>query len=345
MGKRMKEAMLYEKLDNFAVHCYLCAHQCVIQNKHLGYCRVRKNIDGKLFSLNYGKLIAENVDPVEKKPLYHFFPGTKSYSVASVGCNFRCGFCQNWQISQVSETDQFGNWRKDVTSYQIVEQAVRSGAKSIAFTYTEPTIFFEYAYETAKIAKEQGLYTIFVTNGYMSTKALDLINPFLDACNVDLKSFSEVFYRKICSAHLKPVLDNIKRLIENDIWVEITTLLIPGKNDSEDEIEQIVKFISSIDKDIPWHVSRFFPNYEFSDFNITPEPVIKNALDIASRYGLRYVYPGNIRSDRIDTFCYNCGKKIIKRSDGYMVGKIDLKDGKCPKCLKEIKGVWENKKE
>ncbi|MDO5575706.1 MAG: AmmeMemoRadiSam system radical SAM enzyme [Fibrobacter sp.] len=337
----MHEAICYEKLDNSLIKCELCAHGCVIENGRLGFCKVRKNIDGKLYSLNYQKLIAKSIDPIEKKPLYHFLPGTESFSIALPGCNFRCKFCQNWHISQVDDIEKLGRFCSDETPYNIVDQALRLNCKSISFTYTEPTVFFEYAYRTAKIAKQKGLYTVFVTNGFMSPKAVELISPYLDACNVDLKSFSDDFYRENCSAKLEPVLDCIKRLNREEVWVEITTLFIPGKNDSEREIEQIAKFISELDINIPWHISRFFPNYKFSDLEITSDSTIKTALRIASDYGLKYVYPGNVgQAFNTDTICHKCGNKLIERNIGYAVRGINMICGKCPSCSEPVSGVW-----
>ena len=287
----MKEAMLYEKLSGKKVHCYLCAHHCKIAPGRVGFCGVRQNQEGSLYSLVYAKAIAAQVDPIEKKPLYHFHPGSKTYSIATVGCNFRCGFCQNWQISQHPGGLE-SSW--DFTPEEVVAKAKETGCLSIAYTYSEPTIFFEYAYDTAKLAKARGLKNVFVTNGYMTSESISLIRPYLDAANIDLKSFREEFYRKTCQAHLAPVLDSIRLMKEAGIWIEITTLLIPGENDAPEELKELAAFIAEIGKDIPWHISRFHPDYKFLDYPLTSREVLEAAKVIGEKAGLRYVYLGNV---------------------------------------------------
>jgi len=329
----IKEAMLYEELGDNLVHCYLCAHQCRIGSSKFGFCGVRQNAGGQLNTLVYAEAIAANVDPIEKKPLYHFFPGTASYSIATAGCNFKCGFCQNWQISQVSKKDglEVGNSPGyELLPEDIVKKAKASGSKSISYTYTEPTIFFEYAYETAKLAKKAGLYNIFVTNGYMTKEALETINPYLDAANVDLKSFREEFYTENCQGHLQPVLDSIKLMKDLGIWVEVTTLVIPGQNDSEEELKDIAQFIAGVGEEIPWHLSRFSPDYKFVDRDFTPLEILKKAYDIGKAAGLRYVYLGNVLEE-VDTHCYNCGKSLVKRV-GSGISENRIKNGKCSFC-------------
>lgn len=334
----MKEARLYRTLDNKNVSCFLCAHHCAIAPGNFGKCSVRKNIDGKLFTFAYGKTIAENADPVEKKPLYHFLPGSKSYSIATMGCNFRCGFCQNWQISQISE-EMMGERRGIESSpEEIVARAIRSGSKSISYTYTEPTIFLEYASEIAFSGKERGLANIFVTNGFMTAEALKAVGPVLDACNVDLKSFSDEFYRKNCGARVKPVLETLERIKEMGVWLEITTLLIPGENDSEEELRSIGEFIAGLDRNIPWHVSRFFPQYQFGDLSATPVSTLELALEIGYQAGLKYVYPGNIPGES-NTVCFNC-KEILIRRTGFSIGEMKIKDSRCPNCGEFICGIW-----
>ncbi|MBN3039615.1 MAG: AmmeMemoRadiSam system radical SAM enzyme, partial [Candidatus Omnitrophica bacterium] len=250
-----KEAMFYKVLEKQKVHCYLCRHNCRISEDQYGICRVRVNKKGVLYSLVYAKAIAAHIDPIEKKPLYHFLPGSFSFSIATKGCNFQCGFCQNWQISQVSK-DHPEIEGQEFLPEDVVKAARQNQCKSISYTYTEPTIFFEYAYDTCRLAKEEGFYNIFVTNGYMSPQAIKTISPYLDAANIDLKSFSKTFYLKNCKAKLEPVLENIKYMKELGIWIEITTLIIPGENDSPQELESIAEFIAAIDKNIPWHISR-----------------------------------------------------------------------------------------
>jgi len=336
----IKEAMLYEKLDRGKVHCHLCSHHCRIQPGKFGFCGVRENIDGKLHTRVYGEVIASHVDPVEKKPLYHFLPGSASYSIATIGCNFRCPFCQNWEISQLSKrTDNVSG--KDVAPEDIVKEAERTGCKSISYTYTEPTIFFEYAYDVAGLAKKRGLYNIFVTNGYMTAEALDTIGPYLDAANVDLKGFSEDFYIKLCQAHLGPVLDSIKRMKKMGVWVEVTTLVIPGENDSCKELKGIAEFIAGAGADIPWHLSRFHPEYKHLDSGPTPVETLKKARLIGEEAGLRYVYLGNVPGNPSEnTYCPQC-KKIVVGRVGYEVTENNIVNGKCKFCGKKIAGIWE----
>ncbi|MCM8826113.1 MAG: AmmeMemoRadiSam system radical SAM enzyme [Candidatus Omnitrophica bacterium] len=333
-----KEAMFYERLADRMVKCNLCAHNCIIAPQRFGICGVRQNIDGVLYSLVYGELIAKNIDPIEKKPIYHLLPGSKSYSIATIGCNFKCGFCQNWQISQLSKREM------DVSSdylspEEVVKEAKENNCKSISYTYTEPTIFFEYAYDVAKLAKREGLYNVFVTNGYMRQEVLEFINPYLDAANVDLKSFRDDYYRKHCKAKLKPVLETIASMKRLGVWVEITTLVIPGDNDSEDELKELVQFIVNIDKDIPWHISRFYPNYKFDDYIPTPIETLRKAKEIGKSYGLKYVYLGNV-DEGTDTYCFSCHKLLVKRGYFYSILEYNIKNGLCPYCGEKIGGIW-----
>jgi len=286
------KAMFYNKIQEGAAECFLCAHKCVIAQGALGKCRQRQNIDGTLYTHAYGELAACCADPIEKKPLYHFLPGTKAFSIACLGCNFQCGFCQNWQISQKGA---FGRVPlRHFSPEDIVISAISQGCDSIAYTYTEPTVFFEYSFDTAKLAKSKGLSNIYVTNGYMSKEALDSISPFLDAANVDIKSFSDDFYKRICKARLAPVLDTIRRMKSLGIHIEITTLILTGYNDSETELRHIAEFIAGVDANIPWHLSRSHADYMFKDMIPTPYSTIEKALDIGLNAGLKYVYPGNM---------------------------------------------------
>ena len=335
----MKEAMLYRKLDDQKVHCNLCHHSCRISDTKFGVCGVRQNQAGTLYTHSYGKAVAANVDPIEKKPLYHFLPGSISFSVAAAGCNFQCGFCQNWQISQISERGGTRQPGREIAPAEIVRQAQAHGCPSISYTYTEPTIFFEYAYETAKLAREAGLLNVFVTNGFMTAEALDTVKPYLDACNVDLKSFREDFYKKICHGRLQPVLDSIRHMKSLDIWVEITTLIVPGSNDSKDELGDIARFIAATDPDIPWHISRFHPDYQFTEPELTPLSVLETAYDLGKAEGLRYVYLGNVAHASIDTQCPHCMQTIIRRA-GYQVASTLTPQGTCPQCGAAIAGVW-----
>ena len=337
----IREAMLYERGEGERVHCYLCAHNCKIASGQFGFCGVRQNTQGTLNTLVYAEAIAANIDPIEKKPLYHFLPGSVSFSIATIGCNFRCGFCQNWRISQASsrrsqkDKSQRGH---ELGPEEVVSEAKARRCKSISYTYTEPTIFFEYAYDTAKLAKEAGLKNIFVTNGYMSKEALETINPYLDAANIDLKSFREEFYTKNCKSHLQPVLDSIKLAKELGIWIEVTTLIIPGQNDSDLELSDIAAFIANVGKDIPWHLSRFHPDHEFLNQEPTPIESLRRAKDLGKKAGLRYVYLGNISEDS-DTYCYNCQKLLLRRSYFDLI-ENNIVEGKCQGCGKVIDGVY-----
>mgnify|MGYP001616969164 CR=1 FL=1 len=333
----IKEAMLYKGFDAGKAHCCLCSHRCIILPGKFGICGVRQNVDGKLYTLIYGDIIASHIDPIEKKPLYHFLPGTTSYSIAAIGCNFKCSFCQNWEISQLSKRDSNISG-SEVKPADIVRDAKLAGSKSISYTYTEPTIFFEYAYDVAKLAKKNGLYNNFVTNGYISVEALEAIKPYLDSANVDLKGFSEEFYQKFCRAHLEPVLESIRAMKKLGVWVEITTLIIPGQNDSEKELKDIAEFIVSVGKEIPWHISRFHPDYKYLESLPTPVETLKKAKAIGEKAGLRYIYLGNVL-DGNDTYCYNCNQLLIKRI-GFDVVQNKITDSKCPKCGVVIDGMF-----
>jgi len=279
------------------------------------------------------------VDPIEKKPLFHFLPGSRAYSIATVGCNFRCLNCQNYDISQIPKPQKpiIG---RDVTPAQIVEAAKRYQCESIAYTYSEPTIFFEYAYETAKLASKEGIKNTFVTNGYIAEDPLRTIAPYLDAANIDLKSFSDDFYRKICGARLEPVLEAIRLYKELGIWIEITTLVIPSLNDSEENFKKIAEFIGSLDKGIPWHVSRFFPTYELIDLPPTQIEDLNRAREKGLEAGLKYVYQGNVLGEGENTSCPSCGKLLIKRT-GYRVAQCDIRNAQCRFCNSEVDGVWQ----
>ncbi|MBU1006030.1 MAG: AmmeMemoRadiSam system radical SAM enzyme [Candidatus Omnitrophica bacterium] len=290
----IKEAMLYKKLDADGVRCGLCAHRCSIALDKFGICGVRKNQEGKLYTLVYAETAAYHVDPIEKKPIYHFLPGSFSYSIATVGCNFKCSFCQNWEISQIwAPGSRLKAQGYELKPEDVVINAKKSGCKSISYTYTEPTIFFEYAYDTARLAKDAGLANIFVTNGYMTREALEMISPYLDAANVDLKSFRDDFYRNMCGACLEPVLDTIKRMKDLGIWMEITTLLVTGANDSDEELTDIAGFIAGVDPEMPWHISRFHPDFKYTDSPPTPAETLKRARDIGRRAGLKNIHLGN----------------------------------------------------
>ncbi|MDD5449988.1 MAG: AmmeMemoRadiSam system radical SAM enzyme [Candidatus Omnitrophica bacterium] len=335
----MKEALLYEKKDDKKVLCGLCAHKCLIAEGGCGICNVRQNIDGVLYTRSYGNLISANIDPIEKKPLFHFLPGSFSYSISAAGCNFRCGFCQNWQISQKKEADRMGLTSLSRTPADIAREAQVSGCKSISYTYTEPTIFFEYALETGRFAKEKKLGNVFVTNGYMTRECLEMSKGMLDAANVDLKSFSDEYYKKTCGGRLKPVLETIEYMRKLNIWFEVTTLIVPGMNDTETELKKIASFLAGIDKNIPWHISKFFPMYKLDTLPSTPISILRRAYEIGRAAGLNYVYLGNVPGDGEDTLCRNCNELLIERV-GYYVKKNIIEEGKCPKCRTKIEGIW-----
>jgi pyruvate formate lyase activating enzyme len=335
----MHKAMLWEKADDKKVHCFLCRHQCKIQLGKAGICQVRQNNDGDLYTLVYDRVIARNVDPIEKKPLFHFLPGSRSYSIATPGCNFRCLFCQNADIAQMPR-DTGTIMGSPVSPDAIVADALDYGCKSIAYTYTEPTVFFELAFDTAKLAHEKGLFNVFVTNGYITKEALGEIRPYLDAANIDLKGFSKDFYRKVCGADLDKVLDSIRAYHEAGIWIELTTLVIPNNNDDPEELRGIARFIASLSKDIPWHVTRFHPTYKLLDQPRTPIETLRLARDIGLSEGLRYVYEGNVPGEGgEDTYCPDC-KEVLIRRFGNQVVEYRLKDGSCPSCKAKLAGVW-----
>jgi len=335
----MKEAMCYELLPENGIRCGLCNHGCKIRDGKRGICGVRENRGGKLYSLVYGKIIAEHVDPIEKKPLFNFLPGSKAFSIGTVGCNFHCKHCQNFDISQYPKTpvgEVVGHAR---TPEQIVAAAKETDCKTIAYTYTEPTVFFEFAYDTAILAKKEGLKNIFVSNGYMSNEAAHKIAPYLDAINIDLKAFTEEFYKEICGARLKPVLDLIQLMKELGVWVEVTTLIIPGLNDGEQELRDIARFVKSIGPDIPWHVTQFYPTYQLLDLPMTPVATLRRAREIGMEEGLRYVYEGNVPGEGGEnTFCYDCKTILIERH-GLELRANRLQGGKCPECGTKIDGV------
>jgi pyruvate formate lyase activating enzyme len=335
----MREAMLYERLTDQGVRCYLCAHQCRINPAKRGICGVRENREGVLYALTYGQLIAENVDPIEKKPLFHVYPASKSFSIATAGCNFSCEFCQNHDISQLPR-EGLEIPGKPTAPAAIVEKAILAGSRTISYTYTEPTIYFEYAYDTARLAREQGLKNVFVTNGFMTDKALDTVSPYLQAANVDLKSFRDDFYRKRCGARLEPVLESLRKMKDLGIWVEVTTLLIPGLNDGEEELHDIASFIFSLGPETPWHISRFHPRYKLSHHTVTPVAAIRRASEIGRACGLKYVYSGNIPGDEGEnTFCFHCGQLLIGRY-GFHIEQMNLHGSACSRCGTPLEGIF-----
>ena len=334
----MREAMFYEREGDGQVRCGLCRFRCLIGDGSRGICAVRENRGGKLYSLVYGKLCAEHVDPIEKKPLFHVSPGSSSYSIATVGCNFHCRHCQNYSISQVGRNESIPG--REQTPQEIVQRAIDNSCSSISYTYTEPTIFFEFAYDTARLAREAGLRNVFVTNGYISREALALIAPYLDAANIDLKGYSEEFYRDFVHARLSEVLDSIVEYRKQGIWLELTTLIIPGLNDSDSELQGIADFIvANLGIDTPWHVSQFYPTYKLTDIPRTPVATLRRARDIGLAAGLRYVYEGNVPGEGGEnTSCPSCSSLLIKRY-GYIIESDRISNGACPDCGAAIAGV------
>ncbi|HOK35330.1 MAG TPA: AmmeMemoRadiSam system radical SAM enzyme [Candidatus Pacearchaeota archaeon] len=329
----MREAILYKKLEkDDLVQCQACQHYCALKPGERGKCGVRENKNGKLYSLVYGKIAALNIDPIEKKPFFHFMPGTETFSFGTVGCNFSCKSCQNWELSQSPKIT--GKIQGDaMTPEMIIENAIRYQCPSISYTYNEPTVFLEFALETMKLAKKRGLRNLWVSNGFMSKETVDIISPYLDAINIDLKAFSEKDYQEYCGGRLKPVLNNIKTLKQRKIWVEITTLAIP-RVINEKVFHQMAKFIKEeVGKETPWHISRFFPeiSWRLRHLYATPLDLVQKGCDIGIAEGLLYVYGGNVPGlASEDTYCPKCHQKMIDRT-GYIIERKD-KNGKCSNC-------------
>lgn len=333
----MKKALLYKKLSNKKAKCLNCAHYCVLDKQQKGVCGVRQNIDGEIYSLNYGKLCALEIDPIEKKPLFHFLPGSRSLSIASLGCNFSCHSCQNWEISQAPHLYQ-EIWGKSLSVEQIIKIAKENNCPSISYTYTEPAIFSEFAIEVMKRAKKEGIKNVWVSNGFWSKELFEVISPFLDATNIDLKSFEEEFYIKYTGGRLQPVLDTLKRIKEKNIWLEITTLVIPTLNDKKEIFEKIAEFIKhNLGRETPWHITQFCGaiSWKLKDLPDTPAETLISARKIGLDGGLKYVYTGNIPGLKGEnTYCPKCGHLIIKRF-AYQIERYD-KNGRCPHCNEKI---------
>ncbi|MBI4448367.1 AmmeMemoRadiSam system radical SAM enzyme [Candidatus Woesearchaeota archaeon] len=333
----MKEAMHYKKLKGEVVQCQLCPQFCILKDKAIGKCRARKNVEGKLYSLVYGFPCTASIDPIEKKPLFHFLPGSKAFSIGSTGCNMICIFCQNWKISQ-ADFEEVAH--RSFSPKEVVCEAVDAGCESIAYTYAEPTIFYEYVLETAKLARKNGLRNVMVTNGFVNPEPLKELYKHIDAANVDLKGFSEEYYQKICGARLKPVLESIKLLKKMGVWFEITNLVIPKLNDSESMIRAMCIWIKKeLGDNYPLHLSRFFPMYKLTNIAATPPKTLMRAYEIAKEVGLKHVYIGNLGVGKEEnTYCSKCGKALIKRR-GFEILENTIKDGKCS-CNEKIAGVW-----
>jgi pyruvate formate lyase activating enzyme len=339
----IQTAWLSKKLQSGKILCEACSQVCTLSEGEYGTCGVRQVQDGELKLLVYGKVAAINIDPIEKKPMFHFIPQSKALSIGTVGCNFSCTFCQNHSISQYPKQNHHQIVGDELSPQKIVQLTLHHRCESIAYTYNEPIIFFEYTYDTAKLAHQNGIKNIYVTSGYETHKAIDLLEPYIDGMNIDLKSFSDDFYKNICGAKLKPVLECIKYTYSKNIWIEITTLLIPTHNDSEDEIRKIAQFIANVDKSIPWHISAFHPMYKMQDNHRTPSSTLYKAYNIAKEEGLEYVFIGNFDNEDFEsTYCPKCKNKVINRSGhigNNVINKLNL-NGTCKSCGYSIKGVW-----
>ncbi len=317
------------------ITCLLCRHYCQLKEGQTGICGVNKNVDGELKTLVYGHPVALNVDPVEKKPLYHLLPGSKALSFGTVGCNFKCPFCQNWNISQETHVNE----EIEVSPRQMVDLALEHGCRSIAYTYNEPTIFYPYAKDIGVIAREKGLKNIFVSNGFESPEIIKDMPSWLDAANIDLKSWDDAYYKKVLKGGLEEVKDTLRMMVAEGIWVEVTTLLIVGENDSDKDLEEMAAFIANeLGRHVPWHLSAFHPDYKMKDHEFTGIETLKRAEKIGKKAGLHYVYLGNVPVHG-DTYCPECGELLIDRT-GYTVTVNNLKEGHCPKCDRKIEGVW-----
>ena len=344
----MKQCLNYSKINAQTLECRTCAHFCKIKEGKTGICGVRQNINGKLYLLTYGKAVAVHVDPIEKKPLFHFFPGSWAFSLGTVGCNFRCDNCQNFDISQIfakkGNVEEYGNFSLgfSLSPQQIIDEAIDNKCRIIAYTYTEPTIFLEYCLDTMKLAKKKGLKNVWVSNGFMSEETLRRIVPYLDAINVDIKSFDPLFYKTNCGGKLEPVLDNCRRLVKEKVWLEITTLVIPALSDDEKMLKELARFIKQELGDfIPWHISAFSGaiSWKLQHIPSTDPEAIKRIYQIGKDAGLKYVYAGNVWEKELEsTYCSRCGELVVDRI-GYEVKRYDTK-GKCPKCGEKVEGFF-----
>lgn len=371
MPTDLQPALYHEPMADRFVRCTLCPHDCKIAPDGRGACGVRINHEGRLFTLVGNRIVSAEIDPIEKKPLFHFLPGSTAYSIATVGCNFRCRFCQNWTISQWPKLRGLVDRGEETTSAagkhpasewcaeseppearwgigtpmppsELVVQAVRTGCRSIAYTYTEPTIFYELALATARLASAAGIGNVFVTNGFISLDPLREIAPYLGAANIDLKSFRDSYYKKLCGARLEPILAAIREYKKLGVWIELTTLLIPGLNDEEQELRDIARFIKTeLGKDVPWHISRFFPAYKMEHWQETPIGSLLRARAIGQEEGLQYVYLGNVPQEEggENTVCPGCGAVVIRRW-GVTVVENQLQAGRCPNCSQYLMGRW-----
>jgi len=338
-GKYIREAMHYKRLDEDRVECEICPRACKVAPKERGYCGVRENFGGEYKTLVYGRACSANVDPIEKKPLSHFLPGSKALSIATAGCNIECKFCQNWEISQF-RPEQIRNF--DLQPEALVSEARRGKIESIAFTYSEPVIFYEYMHDTAKLGRKKGVESVMISNGYIKEKPMEQLCEHLSAVKIDLKAFTEKFYKDTCSGELQPVLDTLKLLKRKGMWFEIVVLIVPTLNDSEGEISEMCKWVhAELGEGVPIHFSRFHPTYKIKNLPPTPISTLTRAREIAMQAGLRFAYVGNVPGHEGEsTYCPCCKKVVVKRM-GYRVLDVAIKDGKCKGCGCAIPGVWE----
>jgi pyruvate formate lyase activating enzyme len=341
LSRRTVEGELYEKLENKSVRCFSCGHRCKILNGLKGICKVRYNEDGVL-KVPRGYAAALQVDPIEKKPFFHAYPGALALSFGMLGCDYHCGYCQNWVTSQALRDPVAGAPPTDLEPADLIRLAKRHGAKVITSTYNEPLITSEWAVEIFREAKKEGLVCSYVSNGNGTPEVLDYIAPYVDLYKVDLKGFSDRHYREL-GGTLQPVLDTIRGLKQRNIWLEIVTLVIPGFNDSDEELTQIAEFLAGVDPDIPWHITAFHEDYKMTGNGNTDARTLLRAYEIGKRAGLRYIYPGNLPGsfgDKEGTHCPKCDALVIGRT-GFRVTSYELVDGKCPRCATAIPGVWD----
>jgi len=332
------EAKYWKPLEGKVVQCRLCPTKCKVPDGGRGLCKVRENKDGKYYTLVHSRPCSIHGDPIEKKPLFHYMPGSMSFSMATAGCNFSCKFCQNWEISQFPP-EEIKSIK--LSPQSLVDLALKDGSSSIAFTYSEPTVFYEYMYDTAKLARENGLGAVTISNGYIRKKPLKALLEYVDGYKVDFKAFTESFYSKVCSGHLKPVLNTLQTLAKSDVWFELVNLIVPNYNDSPDEIRAMSRWIKQeLGPDVPLHFTRFHPTYKLTNLPPTPVKTLERCREIAMESGLHFVYSGNVLGHPGEnTYCPHSGKLLIKRM-GFKVVKNLIKNGKCPCCDKPVPGKW-----
>jgi pyruvate formate lyase activating enzyme len=334
----VREAMYYDRLEEERVECKLCPRRCKVAPRERGYCGVRENRNGEYVTLVYGRACSANVDPIEKKPLFHFLPGARALSIATAGCNIECKFCQNWEISQFRPEQIRGI---TLPPEKLAMEAKQRGIETIAFTYSEPVVFYEYMFETARLARENGVKSVMISNGYIEKEPMAKLCEHLSGVKIDLKAFTEQFYEDMCNAKLHPVLDTLKLLSRKEMWCEIVVLIIPTLNDGHDEITRMCKWVyNELGPDVPIHFSRFYPTYKVKNLPPTPLSTITRAREIARREGLNYAYVGNVPGHEGEsTYCPGCGKALIRRV-GYRIENMEIRNGNCKFCDQPIPGIW-----